>query len=816
MAKLTFQYIAAVFLLLFAGQVHAQSRSTLEDQGYDALNSHQYVKAYEIFDKLHSRYPKEIDYQFKLGLCCLNYPEKKDRAIEIFKDMKTRYNTLEVEVYLGKAYHRNYKFDEGLNTLRPLVEVLEKSTRKEDKALLEDVVLTIRNCENGKYLIKNKIFADIRNIGPPVNTAETEGVPIITADESVLIYTYIGHRSQGGKLNTALQSDPVNGSFLSDIFMATRDATDTKWNQPEPMKTLNTIGNDAAIAISPSGQTLFTFLSNNNNPGDIMVSKLVGNEFSTPVALNQNINTVDYWEGSCSISADGKYLYFASERPEGFGGRDIWVSENIDGDWGPALNMGPNINTPYDDDAPFIHPDGITLFFSSKGHQSIGGYDIMFSIKEGNEWTLPKSMGIPLNTTEDDSYYVINSKGDKGYFSSNRSGSGGLGEQDIYMVTPGILGEKPVVALIKGTVYGDDRPMEARIEVVKTARKELIGPFTANNKTGKYLMALSPGHVYRIKVSAEGYDAIEEDLDIEDLGGYMEQSKDFYLYSPAYAADFIPPKQAGVKTTVKVEGTRKENKDQEPPLATNDTDRDENNPAGRSGQTPETTRREDSPVTRSEQNTQPEPTREPVAGSNTRQENSNTNTPRDEQVKGGSGNDRTSEEPAYAAAPVTEKKEKKQAAQKQKEESADRSSGTSGNTDTPVSSGPCSSDPPSLEQLKGKSLNDPANYRQLLALAGNYCSGNIVFKVQVGAYRDPGNFSPSAIQSLGKIESESYPDGITRFTQKEYPTLKDAEAHRQKAIARGRADAWVVVFVNGKRYTLEDMIMVNFQAGPLN
>jgi len=774
--------MAALVFILFAGQFRAQSRSTLEDQGYVALNSHQYIKAYEIFDKLHSRYPKEIDYQFKLGICCLNYAEKKERAIEIFKDMKAKYKTLEVEVYLGKAYHRNYRFDEGINTLKPLVEILTKSSRKEDKFLLDDVNLTIMNCESGKYLMANKIFADVKNIGPPVNTTELEGVPIITADESQLIYTYVGTKSTGGKLDDAGKSDPINGLYRSDIFVATRDASDTKWNKPEPLAALNTVGEDAVIAISPSGQTLFTYLSSTKNPGDIMVSKLVGNEYSAPIALNSNINTVDFWEGSCTISADGKYLYFASERPEGLGGRDIWVSENIDGDWGPAVNMGPNVNTVYDDDAPFIHPDGITLFFSSKGHQSIGGYDIMFSIKEGNEWTKPKSMGIPLNTTEDDRYYVINSKGDKGYFSSDRNGSGALGQQDIYMVTPGILGEKPIVALIKGTVFGDDRPMEAKIEVIKTAQKENIGPFTANNKTGKYLMALSPGFVYRIKVSAEGYDFIEEDLDVENIGGYMEQVKDFYMYSPAFAAASTPPKKSGVKTTVKVEAPKKEPKAE--PVATTETPKTE---------TPKEEPKAE-PVT--------EAPKEEVVKQETKQE----------VVKEETKTEPVKEEDPTLNTTTPAKTERKTTTKKETTGSQPKEEVAS----TPASSGPCNSNLPDLNNLKGKTLNEGANYRELLSLMGNYCAGNIVFKVQVGAYRNPEKFTASAVKSLGKVESESYPDGITRFTQKEFTTLKQAEAHRQKTIGRGQKDAWIVAFVDGKRYTLEDLIMVDFQGKTIN
>lgn len=116
--------------------------------------------------------------------------------------------------------------------------------------------------------------------------------------------------------------------------------------------------------------------------------------------------------------------------------------------------------------------------------------------------------------------------------------------------------------------------------------------------------------------------------------------------------------------------------------------------------------------------------------------------------------------------------------------------------------------------MKGKSLNDGANYRELLAIAGNYCASNIVFKVQIGAYRNADNFKASTLKSLGKIEQSNYPDGITRFTQNEFSTLKDAEKHRQKAISKGQSDAWIVAFVDGKRYTLEDLIMVDFREKP--
>jgi outer membrane biosynthesis protein TonB len=779
----TVRHLLAFAALLLVLPMLPQSKSVLEDQAYDHLNSKDFVNAYLDFDKLHARYPKEIDYEFKLGICCLYYPEKKPRAIEIFQEMKRKYKTLEVEVYLGKAYHMNYKFDEAIATLTPLVEVLMSSKKKEDKVYIDDVKMTIMNSENGRQLINNKVIADIDNIGEPINTPETEGVPIITADESMMMFTYVGKKSMGGKMNAQMNYD-ANGLYLSDVFISKKDATSGKWLPPEPVEALNTKGNDAAIAISPDGQTVFTFLSNNNNEGDIMMSKMSGGTFSVPVPLNANINTPEYWEGSCSISADGKYLYFSSERPNGFGGRDIYVSEMVNGDWGAAINMGPKINTPYDDDAPFIHPDGITLFFSSKGHKSIGGYDIMFTVKEGNDWIEPRSMGIPLNTVEDDSYYVINSKGDKGFFSSNRDAKGALGEQDIYMVTPGILGDKPVVALLKGTVYGDDKPLEATIDVLKLTKQEPLGPYFSNKETGHYLTALSPGYTYRIKIHAPGFNTVEEDFDIENLASFIEKTKDFYLYSSPDSAKAV----AGVKKielpsdAVLSEAPKKETEPVKQPEPTE----------------PIAKQTEKEPVTTTEPAKQTEP--EPVK--------SQEPTKEPEAVK--------DPEPAKKTEPITEpvvtvKKEPK----KPKEPKPQHVQQPASEEESVVMS-PCDQKLPDLNELKGKNLNDEQKYRTLMDLMGSYCADNLYYTVQIGAYRKPDNYKYTNLKDLGKVSSENYPDGITRFTQKQFNTLKDAEKQRQRAIARGQKDAWIVAFIDGKRYTLEDLIMVDFLGKPVN
>ncbi len=721
-----------LFLLFCSLGAFSQSKKDIEEEAINAFNNKEYSKAYDLYDKLFTKNPKIFDYKFKLAYCCLFYPEKKARAIELFEDIKRVEKPKDVDYYLGKSYHLNYRFDDAIKSLDAYIATKTGKVKEDDKPIVDDATLTLLYCKNGKELQDKKIKADISNIGSPINTEENEYVPVITADESMMIFTYSGKKSTGGKIDDDFKPSEVDGYYHEDIYMSLRKP-DSTWGEPVGLFSINTKGNDAPIAISPDGQTLFTYNSTNADGGDIYISNLVGQSWTTPERLNRYINT-EFWEGSCSLSGDGHYLYFASERPGGLGGRDIWVSERINGDWGPAINLGPTINTPYDEDAPFIHPDGITMFLSSKGHVSLGGYDIMYSIKKDNEWLTPKSMGIPLNTTEDDRYYVINAKGDKGFFSSDRGGAGGKGKQDIYMVQPGIIGEKPIIAMLKGTVYGDDKPIESKIEVYKLVANEhlskeelealannsigsngklMFGPYHSNSETGKYLFALSPGSSYKVVVSAPGYETIEEDVDMESLNKFIEVKKDFYLYSPGKN---VPETNTTTATATTVATTK---------------------------------------------------TVSPVK----------TNT--------------------VAAVVKTET--------------------TTTVTEPVTTTNPCGSGPkPDFTALKGKSLNDIEVYKQLLAIGGDHCANGMIFKVQIAAYRHPQNYKYNHLIEYGKPEVVDYPDGITRFTQLEFKTIKEAEVQRQKAIAKGQKDAWIVGFVDGKRYTLEELIMLDFLGKAVN
>jgi len=226
-----------------------------------------------------------------------------------------------------------------------------------------------------------------------------------------------------------------------------------EWSEPESIgNNINSEGHDAAIALSVDGQTLFIYKSENNNNGDIYVSKLKGKDWSKPEPLKGDVNKKDSWEGSVSLSANGKVLYFASDRTGGLGGRDLYKAElQKDDTWGNVQNLGAKINTNFNDDAPFIHPDNKTFYYSSEGHTSIGGYDIFYSkFDEYGSFESPINMGYPINTINDDRYFVLAADGKTGYYSGG--GEKSIGEQDIFRILTGKV-EKPVLALLLGKVY---------------------------------------------------------------------------------------------------------------------------------------------------------------------------------------------------------------------------------------------------------------------------------------------------------------------------------------------------------------------------
>lgn len=484
-----------------------------------------YTLALPIFLKLSKSHPEDIYVTYKTGICYLYKNDEKEKALDYLQKAYDNEPDFEnILFFMGKAHAARYQFEEAKDFYLKFI------NSKPSAEQIDEANKHINWAENGLKLYGKAIDVAIENIGEPINTEFSEYVPVISSDEAVLIYTYRGERSKGGLQNKELKPDP-DGVYYEDIFISYK--LGDKWLTPESIgDNINTNNHDAAIGLSPDGQMLFIYKSTPKDQGDIYVSYLNGEEWSTPVSLGPNINT-NKWEGSCSISSDGRTLYFSSERPGGFGGKDIYKSVKLpNGQWGPAENLGPAINTKYNDDAPFIHPDNISLFFSSEGHSSMGGYDIFVSTFENNKWTEPVNLGYPLNTISDDIYYVLTADGSKGYYASTRAD--GYGQQDIYAVTPGLMPRKPILALVIGTISVDNKPVEADIKVSNATTGEEIGTFKSNAATGKYLLTLTPGNKYKIAFEVEGFDDHIEYVDVNSLDAYVQVAKDFHFYTEEF------------------------------------------------------------------------------------------------------------------------------------------------------------------------------------------------------------------------------------------------------------------------------------------
>lgn len=520
-----------ILLLLSTFFVNAQESSTLTnkeakdllekaEQNFEEQN---YIDALDKFKHLYEFKPSDLYYKLMLGICYTYSPEEKDKSIEIIEQVKItnpEYNL--VNFYLGKAYAVNYDFDKAV-TLFNMYLTNSSGSDEEEVGLAQKM---IQNCRNAKEILADTITQNIvENVGYPINSQYSEYVPVISADESVMIFTYRGVKSKGAdKIEQSMGSVDYN----EDVFISYKK--NGEWTEPVGIgDNINTNGHDAAIALSVDGQTLFVYKSENNNLGDIYVSKLNGSNWSKPERLKGDVNKDDSWEGSASLSANGKVLYFASDREGGRGGRDLYKAElQEDGSWSNVQNLGYTVNTAYNDDAPFIHPDNQTLYFSSEGHTSIGGYDIFYTkMDEYGSFGEATNIGYPINTINDDRYFVLAADGRTGYYSGG--GEHSIGEQDIFKIITGKVG-KPVLALLLGNVYFNDAVTGSYMNLYRADNGELEGTFKSNSETGKYVMALTPGR-YEIEVELESGEMVRDSINLEEITEYIELYKDFRIYS---------------------------------------------------------------------------------------------------------------------------------------------------------------------------------------------------------------------------------------------------------------------------------------------
>lgn len=476
-----------------------------------------YTMALPIYEKLQASHIKETYLKYVVGICGLYRSDLHEKSLEFLLEVYTKNKKVsEIEYDLARAYHYNYKFGEAIALIDKYL--LNKKLADTEKKKAEQ----LKNyCLNAKELVASPVDAKIENIGDILNTTAMEYVPVISSDENVMIFTYRGDQSVGGLQNAYNQPDPM-GIYYEDVFITHKE--NGNWVPASSIgENINTNVHDAAIAISNDGQKLFIYRDNSYDNGDIYLSKLIGSTWSVPEKLIGDVNTSS-WEGSCALSADEKTLYFSSETFGGLGGKDLYSASLMpDGSWRNIKNLGSNINTPYDDDAPFIHPDGRTLIYSSKGMNSMGGYDIFKSELNvlDSTWGKPVNLGYPINTPDEDIYFVLSADGKKGYYASGKAG--GYGLQDIYTVDMPDDFIQPILALVKGTITVDEKPTKAEVVIEMTNKNINYNTVFSNSESGNYLCNLAAGNNYKITYKLEGFDNQTKELDITDLKSFVEK-----------------------------------------------------------------------------------------------------------------------------------------------------------------------------------------------------------------------------------------------------------------------------------------------------
>lgn len=514
-----------------AGKGKGNSKKTFE-QAEQLFANENFSAALPLYLKLDSAEKDNANLAFRIGVCYLNSPIHKENAVSYLEraaahvsekyregSYKEKNAPLTTYNYLARAYHFNYQFDKAIATFGKFKSYLGEA----DAEMIKNVDRQVEMCNNGKELVANPVSMKVENLGGTVNSQYPEHSPVITADESMIIFTSRRPNTTGGKV------DPNDGMYFEDIYISTRNEDNT-WTEPRNMGApINTEGNDATIGISVDGQKLFIY-KDDKGDGNIYFSNLVGDRWAEPQKLNDFVNSKS-WEGNASIAADGNILYFSSEREGGLGGKDIYMSRKLpNGDWGKPVNLGPNINTPYDDDAPYMHPDGVTLYFSSQGHKSMGGFDIFYSTfnADENTWSVPSNMGYPVNSTDDDIFYVPTADNKRAYYSSFKKD--GVGEKDIYLITLPEKEETPLT-VYRGkvvSIYGGV-PQNAMITVTDNETGELVGTYTPNASTGAYLFILQPGRNYNISYEADDFLFSSENFDVADSSAYSVINKPIEL-----------------------------------------------------------------------------------------------------------------------------------------------------------------------------------------------------------------------------------------------------------------------------------------------
>jgi outer membrane protein OmpA-like peptidoglycan-associated protein len=406
--------------LLFGQQPDATLKEVFKDAEF-FFTDESYPDALAEYTKLYKRGYNNANINYRMGICYLKITGQKEKSVSYLevavKNVSAAYKEgsltekrapIDAFLFLGNAYRVNNNLDKAIDSYLKYKELLVKGNPEDLKYADQQ----IDACKTAKEFMKNPVPYKIENLGRHINNASANERPAVSADGKVIAF--------------------ITKQKFYDAVMVSRFEKGAWKEALNITPQIQSDGNQYPTSLSYDGNILFLTKEDNFN-SDIYMSQFVNGQWTVSKPLNKNINT-RYWESFASISEDGKTLYFASNRKDGYGNMDIYVSnKEANGQWGPAKNLGSQINTNLNEDCPVISKDGKTLFFSSQGHKAMGGYDVFYSTKiNDKEWSDPVNLGYPINTTDDDLYF--SPVGDGAYAFMARLEKGGFGSEDIYRI----------------------------------------------------------------------------------------------------------------------------------------------------------------------------------------------------------------------------------------------------------------------------------------------------------------------------------------------------------------------------------------------
>lgn len=474
----------------------AQSASEMK-KIFAQAESYYLYEEYELANPLYLilETPDNFNIKYKIGICYLNIPGEKEKSIpyledavknssydakpELFKETRA---PLDAYFFLGKAYLINNELDKALTTLQTFRKLARETATKGGMKNLEYIDQEIQACKNAIVFKEDPVVFSKKLLGSDFNQGSIDDNPAVSFDGNTLVYTE--HR---GIVNALFFSRKVRGIWHPPVEIT----AELKCNE-----------DCSSCSLNNDGTQLFLYKTDNYD-GSIYSSDYVNGAWTPIKKLNKNINT-KYYESHASISADGKKLYFTSNRNGGQGNLDIYVSEkDAAGDWGPAVNLGTSINTPYNEDTPFITSNDSLLYFSSEGHNSMGGYDIFRSQFIGAVWKVPVNLGFPINTTDDDKFYQPVNNGLNAYYSMITD----YKKKEIFYLGIGAGNVNQLFeisgkySLADTTLTFDDN---YSIHLIDKTSGDTLDVGFPNKFTGRYSFAVAPGAL-RLIYTGKGY-----------------------------------------------------------------------------------------------------------------------------------------------------------------------------------------------------------------------------------------------------------------------------------------------------------------------